>query len=74
VAAEDDVLNFQVGDGVFDYGSGVDIIRGDDVRDVAVDEYFAGLQTQEGGFGDAGVGAAEPDLGLRLAFCLLSMY
>jgi hypothetical protein len=45
VAAEDDVLNFQVCDGVFDYRSGVDIIRGDDVRDVAVDEYFAGLQT-----------------------------
>jgi hypothetical protein len=50
-----------VHDGVLNYGLGVYVRGGDDVGDVAVDEDVAGLQAQEGGFGDAGVGAADPD-------------
>ncbi len=42
--AENDVLDFKVCDGVFDDGGGVDVVGGDDVSDVTVDEYFAGLQ------------------------------
>jgi hypothetical protein len=61
VAAEDDVLDFEVGDGEFDDGRGVDVGGGDDVGDVAVDEDVAGLEAEYGGFGAAGVGAAEPD-------------
>ena len=37
----------------------------EDVGDVAVDEDVAGFEAEEGGFGDAGVGAADPeDLGV----------
>lgn len=58
--------------GVFDDGGGIDVGRGDDVGDVAVDEDVAGLETENGGFGDTGIGAAEPDWGaltLRFGFC-----
>lgn len=61
MTAENDVADFQVGDGVFDYSVGIDVCGGDDVGDVAVDEDVTGLETQEGSFGDARVGAAEPD-------------
>jgi hypothetical protein len=61
VAAEDDVWYFDVLDGVFDDGGDWDVGWGDDVGDVAVDEDVTGLETEEGGFGDAGVGAADPD-------------
>jgi hypothetical protein len=61
VPAENDVLDFEVGDGVLDDGRGVDVGWGDDVGDVAVDEDVAGLEAEDGGFGAARVGAAEPD-------------
>lgn len=61
VAAQDDVLHLQVGDGVLDDGRGVDVGGGDDVRDVAVDEDVTGLQAQDGGLGAARVRAAKPD-------------
>jgi len=48
-------------DGVFDHGLRVDVCGRDDVRYISVDEYIAGLETQKSGFGDAGVGAADPD-------------
>jgi len=59
------MLHLQVRDRVRNHGLGAQVARGQDVGDVAVDEDVAGLQAQEGGFGDAGVGAADPeDLGL----------
>ena len=60
MAAKDDVFYFQVYDGVFDDGEEVHVGRGYDVRYVAVHEDVAGLETEEGGFGDAGVGTAYP--------------
>ena len=63
--ADDDVLNLEVGDRVGDDALAVDVGRGQDVCDVAVDEDVAGPEAKHGGFGDAGVGAADPeDLGL----------
>lgn len=63
--AHDDVLHFQIADRVLDHGLAVQVGRGEDVGDVAVDEDVAGLEAEHGGFGDAGVGAADPeDLGV----------
>ena len=55
------MLHLQVHNGVFDHGGGVDVGGADYVGDVAVYEDIAGLEAKEGGLGDAGVGAAEPD-------------
>ncbi len=44
VAADNDVLDLEVLDGVEDNALGVDIGRGDDVGDVSVYEDIAGLQ------------------------------
>ena len=48
-------------DGVFNDGENVEVGGGDDVGNVAVDEDFAGLETEERGFGDTRVRAAKPD-------------
>lgn len=65
MAADDDVLHLEVGDGVGDDALAVDVGGGQDVGDVAVHEDVARLEAEDGGFGDAGVGAADPeDLGL----------
>lgn len=61
MAAQDDVLHLQVGDGILDDGRGIDVGGRDDVRDVTVDEDVAGLQAQDGGLGTARVRAAKPD-------------
>ena len=59
------MLHLDVLDGVGDHALAADVGGGQDVGDVAVDEDVAGVEAEEGGFGDAGVGAAEPeDLGL----------
>ncbi len=63
MAGDDDMLDFEVVDGVVDDGLGTDIMRGDDVGDVAVDEDVTRLGGEEGGFGAAAVGAAEPQGG-----------
>lgn len=55
------MLHFEMHNGIFDDGEGVDIAWRDYVRDVAVDEDVAGGETEEGGFGDSRVGAAEPE-------------
>lgn len=47
--------------GIFDNGRGVNIGRGDDVRDIAVNEDVTGLEAQESSFGDAGIGASKPE-------------
>jgi len=69
VAADDDMLDFQVHDGVADDAEGVQVARVQDVGDVAVHEDIAGLEAQERGFGDAGVGAADPEDLRGLALC-----
>lgn len=69
VAAHDDVLHFQVQDRIHDDGLGGEVRGREHVGDVAVHEDVAGLETQDGGLGDAGVGAAEPEDGWMLAGC-----
>jgi hypothetical protein len=61
MSAEHDVRDFEMLDGIFDDGRDGDVGGRDDVGDVAVDEDVAGLEAEDGGFGDAGVGAADPD-------------
>lgn len=51
----------QVDDGIFDDGVRIDVGGRDYVGDVTVYEDVAGLETEEGGFGDAGIGAPKPD-------------
>lgn len=64
VAAQDDVLDAQVTDGVLDDRGRAQVRRVQDVGDVTVDKDIAGLQAQDGGLGAARVGAADPeDLG-----------
>jgi len=48
-------------DCVFEDGVVGEVGGGDYVCDVAVDKDVAGLETEEGRFGDAGVGATEPE-------------
>lgn len=59
--ADDDVRDLEVGEGVGDDGLGAEVRGRQDVGDVAVDEDVAGPEAEDGGFGDAGVGAAEPE-------------
>lgn len=61
--------DLEVRDGVGDDALAVEVRGREDVGDVAVHEDVAGLEAEDGGLGDAGVGAADPeDLGL-LARC-----
>jgi hypothetical protein len=64
VAAQHNVLHLQVDDSVLDNGGGVDVGRGDQVADVAVDEDIAGFETEKGSFGDPRIGATEPNCSL----------
>ena len=65
MAANDHMGDFEVGDGIFDHGEGAEVRGGDDVGDVAVREDGTRGKVEDGGFGDARVGAAEPeDLGV----------
>lgn len=48
-------------DGVGDHALAADVGRRQDVGDVAVHEDVARVEAEEGGLGDAGVGAAEPE-------------
>lgn len=58
MAADDDVLDFEVADSVVDdrHHVKVDVIY--EISDVAVDEHLAWLEPGDGFSGDAGVGAA----------------
>ena len=58
VAADDDVLDFEVAHGVVDDGHYVEVGVADKVGDVAVDEHLARAEAGDGFGGDAGVGAA----------------
>jgi hypothetical protein len=59
VAADDNVLDLQVTDGVVDDGHGAQVDCGDDVGDVAVDKDLAGVEAHDLVCGDAAVGAAD---------------
>jgi hypothetical protein len=61
MAAENDVLHFQVHNSVLDYGKDAVVTWSNDVGDVAVYEDVAGLKTEKGSFGDSGVRAADPN-------------
>jgi len=62
--ADHDVRDLEVHDGIADDAEGVEVARMQDVGNVAVDEDVSRLEAKDGGFGDAGVGAADPeDLG-----------
>lgn len=64
VPAHDDVLDLQGADGVLHDALAIEVAVDHDVRDVAVDEYLAGLEADDLIGGDAAVGAADPeDLG-----------
>ena len=65
MAAENNVRDFQVLDGVFDNGGDGYVGRGDDVGNVAVNEDVAGLEAKDSSFGYAGIGAADPDCPLQ---------
>ena len=74
--AENDVRYLEVHDGVLDDGEGVDVGGRDDVGDVAVHEDVTGLEAEDSGFGDAGVGAAEPDWvrGVGISYVLFESF
>lgn len=61
MSAHDDMFDLEVRDGVGDDALAVDVGGGENIGDVAVDEDVAGLEAEDGGFGDAGVGAADPE-------------
>lgn len=64
MSAHDHMFHLQKRNGVGDDGLRVQVRGGQDVGDVAVHEDVARLEAEDGGFGDAGVGAADPeDLG-----------
>lgn len=62
MAADDDVLDLEVLDGVVDDGHGVEVDVADEVGDVAVDKGLAGLEAGDLLGGDARVGAADPEV------------
>ena len=67
MATKHDVLHAQIGDSILDNGGGVNVGWRDEVCDVAMHKDVAGLQAEDGGFGHAAVGAAEPQDARRLA-------
>lgn len=62
VAADDDVLDAEVLDGVVDDAHGVEVSVADEVGDVAVDKCLAGLEAADLLGGDARVGASDPEV------------
>ena len=61
--ADDNVLDLELADGELEHAGEGQVGGGEHVGDVAVDEDVTGLEAEDGGFGDAGVGAAEPEDG-----------
>ena len=60
MATNNDVLDFQVLDGVLDHRKGVQVRWREDVRDVAVNEDITGLQAEDHCFRASRVRAADP--------------
>ena len=67
MATKDDLLDLQMADGILDDSLGAEVGRVEDIGDIAVDEDVTGLEAEDGGFRDAGVGAADPEDFGRLA-------
>ena len=66
--AYNDMFDLEVLDGVLDDAERIQVARVQDIGDVAVNEDISRLEAEDGSFGDARVGAANPeDLG-GLAF------
>lgn len=63
------MLNLEMGDGVFDDGGRAEVGWVEDVADVSVHEDITRFQAEEGGFGAASVGAANPENLRGLARC-----
>lgn len=64
MAADDDVLNLEMLDGVENYALGVNVGGRDDIGDVSVNKDITGLEAEDGGLRDTRIGAAYPeDLG-----------
>jgi hypothetical protein len=55
-----DTLDLEVGDRVLNHARSAQIVRGDDVGDVAVDENVARLAVTDSGLGDTRVGTSQP--------------
>ena len=66
VANNDDVLDAEDIDAELEAGEAVQVGVDDDVGDVAMDEKFAGTEVDDGVGGNAGVGAADPEILRRL--------
>ena len=62
------MLHFEVHDRILDDAQGGEVGRGKDVGNVAVHEDVTRFQAEDGGFGDAAVGAADPKDAGSLAF------
>lgn len=58
VPAQHNMLDVQMVNGILNDRQGVDVVRLDDVGDVAVDKHIAGLQAEDGRLGAPRVGAA----------------
>ena len=52
--ADDDVLDFEVRNCEGDHGLGGEVCGREDVGDVSVHEDVAGLEAEDGGFGNSG--------------------
>lgn len=61
MAADENVLDFEVSDGELDDRERVDVGGGDNIGDVAVDKDLTRLEAENGCLGDAGVGASNPE-------------
>lgn len=68
VSTDDNLLDLQVRDGIFDDGRRADVVGGHTVGDVAVHEDLTGLAVADGGFWNATIGAADPQDLWALAF------
>lgn len=66
MAAQNDVFDFEVDNGVFNDGHGIDVLGRNYVGDVAVDKDVTGGEAQDCGFGNARIGATDPDWVLLL--------
>jgi hypothetical protein len=71
VAADENVFDLEVSNGELNDGKRVDVGGCDDVGNVAVDKDLTRLQAQDGGLGDARVGASDPENLGGLALCRL---
>ena len=61
MTVEDDVLDLDVVYSELNNGHGIEVYRVDDIGNITVHKDLTRLQAQDGGLGDMGIRAAEPD-------------